>query len=243
LKVELWNSLATRLYREVVDFPEGRRTIPALIKAVCKAFISTNDLRQESCPPPHPCCPRREHIQSQVVRHCDRLFPPDLRAAVNTTQAAERVRSRFVQLRRENLRKRLSSELELKMRALYYDRIDPTAVEGLISSIYQQVELLEDIQFLIKHAKKVFPPQAGDITGVGVRDGILALQAEMTAARERCVEGLFQALQGLYPDCEPPLVRGLTARVAAAFSGGRRFASSTELEEMKQLAADAQVLS
>ena len=77
----------------------------------------------------------------QVARHCDRLFPPDLAAAgrLDPAVVAARLRESFIVLGRKNERKRLASQLELKMRAIYYDVIDPAAVEGYIASIYQEV--------------------------------------------------------------------------------------------------------
>ena len=76
-----------------------------------------------------------------MARHCDRLFPPDLAGTSDDPQAAAaRVRRKFTALRKKIERKRLASELELKMRAVYYDVIDPAAVEGYIASIYRQVK-------------------------------------------------------------------------------------------------------
>lgn len=79
----------------------------------------------------------------QVARHCDRLFPEDLAATgvVDPAIAAATLREKFTVLRRKNERKRLASQLELKMRAIYYDVIDPAAVEGYIAAIYEQVGL------------------------------------------------------------------------------------------------------
>lgn len=76
-----------------------------------------------------------------MARHCDRLFPPDLAAAgrLDPAAAAARLREKFAVLGRKNERKRLASQLELKMRAIYYDVIDPAAVEGYIASIYEKV--------------------------------------------------------------------------------------------------------
>lgn len=80
-----------------------------------------------------------DNATSQVARHCDRLFPPDLAEAKDAPAAAAKLRKKFTVLGRANERKRLASHLELQMRALYYDVIDPAAVEGYIASIYQQV--------------------------------------------------------------------------------------------------------
>ena len=76
-----------------------------------------------------------------MARHCDRLFPPDLAGTSDDPQAAAAsVRRKFTALRKKIERKRLASELELRMRAIYYDVIDPAAVEGYIAFIYRQVE-------------------------------------------------------------------------------------------------------
>ena len=42
---------------------------------------------------------------------------------------AARIRAKFVNLRRDNEKKKLQAELELKMRAIYYDRIEPEHVD------------------------------------------------------------------------------------------------------------------
>lgn len=80
-------------------------------------------------------------LSRQVARHCDRLFPADLACGANARAAAEQLRQNFTVLGRKNERKRLASQLELKMRAIYYDVIDPAAVEGYIASIYEHVRL------------------------------------------------------------------------------------------------------
>lgn len=56
----------------------------------------------------------------------------------------------------------------------------------------------------------------------------------------RCVHGLFEALTQIYNDQESSTILGLTTSVAAVFAKGSRFADNVELEELKQLKADAQ---
>ncbi|CAM9575017.1 unnamed protein product [Chrysoparadoxa australica] len=137
--------------------------------------------------------------------------------------------------------KKLSAELELKLCALYYDRFDPAKMEGYIRSIYEKVRLLEDIQFLIKHAAEVMPPNAEEITGEGVRDSMLKLQGELCAAKEACAKMLLTSLQSIYTDREPVQVKLLTEKVTSAFVRGR-FITSNEVEQLKKLAADASML-
>lgn len=50
-----------------------------------------------------------------------------------------------------------------------------------------QVHALEDIQYVVKYAKKILPPNPADITGLSVERSMLALQQEMADARERWV--------------------------------------------------------
>lgn len=80
-------------------------------------------------------------IPRQVARHCNRLFPLDLAAAgrLDPAVVAAQLREKFTILGRNNERKRLASQLELKMRAIFYDLIDPAAVEEYIASIYEEV--------------------------------------------------------------------------------------------------------
>ena len=53
----------------------------------------------------------------QVIRNAERLFPADLDVA-----DAGAVRKLFKTLQRENAKKKLAADIELKIRALYFDR-------------------------------------------------------------------------------------------------------------------------
>lgn len=48
-----------------------------------------------------------------------------------------------------------------------------------------KVELLEDVQFLVRHARVIMPSNPEEITGVGVASSMRALQKEMADARQR----------------------------------------------------------
>uniref|UniRef100_A0A7S3XPP2 Uncharacterized protein n=1 Tax=Heterosigma akashiwo TaxID=2829 RepID=A0A7S3XPP2_HETAK len=134
--------------------------------------------------------------------------------------------------------KKLSADLELKMRAIYYDAIDISEVEGYIRSIYEHMDTVENVKFIIQYAKKIMPEKPEDITGELVYSSMLRHQEVLTQNRQIVVDGLFQALTGIYADKEPPLVRELTEEVSKLFQR-ERFATSKEIEEMKKLAADA----
>ena len=227
LRLEMLEKVCAGVYREVADSPEGQILIPAFVQAVVDAF--SDDLDQ----------------LRNVVRNCDRLFPGDLNQARNPARAAKLLKDRFIALVRDTAKVKMSAELELKMRALYYDKIEPESVEGHIRGIYNgdwAVERpleLEDIEFLIKNAPRLFPPNPEDITGPGIRKAVWDLQDTLIAERKDVVDKLFTSLSNsLYPDREPAEVRDLAAKVGRLFEVGR-FATKKELEEMKKLAADA----
>ena len=67
---------------------------------------------------------------------------------------------------------------------MYYDRIERSEVTALLDSIYQHVELLEDIQFLVKYATQILPPEPKQANGKVIWDNILALQSNLTQQRE-----------------------------------------------------------
>lgn len=50
---------------------------------------------------------------------------------------------------------------------------------------WTKVELLEDVQFLVRHAGVIMPSNPEEITGLGVESRMLSLQKEMTDARQR----------------------------------------------------------
>jgi hypothetical protein len=227
-RLELLELLRAGCYREDAASPCGQRAIPAFVEAVMALLPEFEDLRN-------------------VARNCERLFPlfPHIDHPRKLARAAERLREKFVALVRDTAKVRMSAELALKLRALYYDKIDPASVEGIIRAIYhgdcnsERALELEDIVFLVENAARLFPADPEAITGPGVRAAVWALQALLAEEREAVVAKLVSALgSSVYSDKEPPAVEALARRVARLFERGR-FATKKELEEMKKLAADA----
>jgi len=73
---------------------------------------------------------------------------------------------------------------------------------------------LEDIQFLIKNAAALFPPNPEHITGPGIRSAVWGLQNDLIRQRQAVVDKLLHVLvNGLYPDREPQEVAQLAAEV------------------------------
>jgi hypothetical protein len=81
------------------------------------------------------------------VRRVDKLLPKTIDDVNNLT--IQKAQKMFYDLRDDTLRHRLSADVEIKIRAIYFNRIDRNLVPDMISSIYQSVKSLEDIQFLV----------------------------------------------------------------------------------------------
>ena len=67
---------------------------------------------------------------------------------------------------------------------MYFDRIERSDVEGTISSLYEHVKTLEDIQFFIKYASILLPPLPSSATGALIFSNILQLQDQLTNKRK-----------------------------------------------------------
>lgn len=217
LKLKLEAKLLQEKYREQAESEEGQALVKVIVKAITQEFKDLEEYRN-------------------VIRNVDRLFPEDMRLALATVggdgEDAEslQIRAVFVKLRRENEMKKLSAELELKIRAIYYDRINPTKVEGIVHSIYEVISELDEVRFLLKHAKELFPEHAAEIDGKVLYDRLIALRDKLAAERQAAVDGLETALRAEFPDVEPPDVKKLTYAVSDLFQ---------KVEYIKKLTADA----
>ena len=209
LEKALEGRLAEGVYREVADTERGQAQIKALVQEVFTEFTEMDDVKN-------------------LVRNAERLFPPDIGAA-----SAPKIRRVFMKLRRQNEMKKLAAELELKMRAIYFDRIDPSCVEGIVKSIYAEIHTLGDIQFLIQHARELFPPEASDVDAAVLRQDLKGLQDRLARERAAAIAGLAKALRSVYSHLEPKLIGQLADAVAEFFR---------KVEEIKKLAADAGML-
>lgn len=205
-KLQLERKLREGIYREVADSAEGSVGIKRLVKGVFVEFQAVEEV-------------------NNLIRNAERLFPANLHMA----DACE-IRKVFVRLKRQNENKKLSAELELKIRAIYFDRIDPQAVEGMVKSIYEEVTVLEDVQFLIRHAAALFPPSYQDVDGATLHTALVALQNRLAREREDAINGLVAALAVVYSDVEPQLISALADSVAVFFK---------KVDDLKSLASDA----
>ncbi|EQC42272.1 hypothetical protein SDRG_00012 [Saprolegnia diclina VS20] len=208
----LFEKLKDGPYRESADTNDGMERIHRLMKRAIKEF------------------PTEDDVQS-LIRNLERLFPPNLITASDHPSAtATAMRAHFVQLKQDNQKKKLAAELELKIRNIYFDRIDPVAVEPMVLSIYTEIKSLKDIKFLIRYATSLFPPTAAEVDGAELRDRLAALQDEMARERQNAIDKVFVAVTGIYSDVEPDKIRALIDQVVPLFKN---------VKDLKTLAADA----
>jgi hypothetical protein len=71
-----------------------------------------------------------------------------------------------------------------QLRCIYFDRIERSDVETVISSIFKSVSSLEDMQFLVKYAAQVFPPSPDEARGDLIWSNIIALQQDLRDKRQ-----------------------------------------------------------
>lgn len=94
--------------------------------------------------------------------------------------------------------KKLAADLELKLRNIYFDRIDPQAVEGIVNGIYREITDLDDVKFLIQHAKVLFPDNSEDVEPCTLRDDLVQLQNKLAQERQAAIDALERALKAYY---------------------------------------------
>ena len=119
---------------------------------------------------------------SYFIKRATSILPESLDDVNEITLNA--AKDKFYAIRKETTMKRLSAEVEIKLRTIYYDRIERSEVEEAIESIYARVKKLEDIQYMIKYAKSIFPPEPGQLTGDLIMKNLLALREEHARKRE-----------------------------------------------------------
>ncbi len=214
--------LPLTLSRRLVVVP-----FPACVRCWARATASFNAAADATAPAAQAAFkafgPELDDIKN-LIRNAERLCPEDIGSA-----DTRKMRLTYDALKRQNTKKKLAAELELKMRRIYFDRIKPEAVEGVVKSIYEEITSLDDIVFLIKNARAIFPASPADVNGKDLKAALVDLQAQLAAERAAAIAGLVQALKGLYSHVEPPLIVALAEDVAALFS---------KADDLKKLAAD-----
>lgn len=114
-------------------------------------------------------------------------------------------------------------------------------VSKIISSIYESVKSLEDIQFLVKYAPSLFPDKPDAATGALIWSNILDLQGQLTAKRNTAIASLLGAMTQLYPEQEPHLLKERAEEISKIYRK-ERFATKKELNSLSQVTAEASTI-
>jgi len=173
---------------------------------------------------------------SLFVRRADSLLPDKLKEC--TPSHLLKVKENFEEMQRQTTRKRLAADVEIKLRAVYYDRASRQDIDAMLEGIYRHVPSLEDIQHLVKYVVNIMPAEPEDVTGPLVWKNLLAHQALLTEKRQQAIATLCTSMQGLYPEQRPTDLQEKAKEVAAAFAV-ERFATKKELERLTQVSAEA----
>lgn len=203
LKSEFRDKLRFAMYRLDRSDVQAAACIDAALKRVLQQFPATSDLRA-------------------LVRNAERFLPREFSPRTMEQVDAHAVRKAFDALARENERKKRAADLELKLRAIYFDRVEPPVVESMVQRIYAHVPGLADVKFLIAHAAELLPADPKDVDGTIVQQKIVELQRHLASERQAAVDKLHAAVKGVYSDTEPDQVQALVAQVAALFKVRRR---------------------
>lgn len=209
LAEQLRRKLDVEVYREISGTEHGAALISALVQQVLDTFTDLEELRQ-------------------VARNAERLFPADVEVA-----DAGAIQKRMRLLAIENQKKKLAADVELKLRALYFDRLRVERVEGMVKSIYEHVTELKDIKFMLHFAPVLFPDDPNDLSGDKLLAAIRALRKKRAEDREAAIAQLTKALVAMYADREPEELQAVATTVAKLLKGA--------VDDIKALSSDVAV--
>jgi len=217
IKAATVEKLMGELYVKESDNPQSLSIVEGMVELLNKEFTKLEEFKLFS-------------------RRADKLLPETLAAIDDNT--IRKCKQKFLTMRDNTMRDRMAAEVEIKLRNIYFDRIERSTVESVIHSIFKHVATLEDMQFLVKYATQVFPPSADDANGEVIWNNIVNLQEELTNKRESAVRNLVTVMQQMYPEQVPAEVEERGREIAAIFRK-ERFATKRELNNLSRLAADA----
>ena len=171
------------------------------------------------------------------VRRIDKLLPQHIDDISSTTLKDSK--KRFYSLRNDTDRIRLSADVEIKIRAIYFDRIERSAVASLIESIYQHVHSLEDLHFLVNFSTAIFPIDGPHgVTGELISKKIKILQTELVEKRNASVLGMINAMTQQYPEQEYDLIENRAIEICKIYQI-ERFITEREQNTINQIIAEA----
>ena len=220
LRAELQEALSGEHFASDLDKPNIQQRINAVVDMAYECFTDLEEFKI-------------------FVRRVDKLLPHEIDLVHENSMV--QAREAFYKLRDDTTRQRLAADVEIKLRGLYYDMVEPPVIEAMIKGIYEHVLTLEDVQFLVKYAKQVMPENPSIVTGKLIWDNILDLQNELIEKRNKSVAGLVGAMASLYPEQEQSALNAKGQEIAA-FYQRERFATKKELDNVSQLTAEVSKL-
>lgn len=217
LSADTVEKLMGELYVKEADNPQSIPLVENMVELCNQEFTNLEEFRL-------------------FCRRADKLLPPTLAEIDDDT--IRKSKEKFLTMRDDTRRDRMAAEVEIKLRCIYFDRIERSDVENVIRSIYKHVASLEDMQFLVKYASQVFPPSPDDANGELIWKNIVSLQEDLTNKRETAIKNLITAMGQLYPEQLPNEVASRGREIAKSFAK-ERFATKRELNSLTRLAVDS----
>jgi hypothetical protein len=216
LEAQLIEYLLEHHFARETDDPENIPVIIGFAKKLSEAFDDNDEFKL-------------------FVRRAEKLVPEKL-SYINESTLPE-AKKKFRALNEETQRNRLSADVEIKLRQVYFDQIERHQVDTLLHDIYKNILSLQDMEFFIKYIVQILPPSPGGVTGPVVWEAVLMLQEELTAKREGAIRNLSVAMLQMYPEQLPADILAKARTVAFAFQKDR-FATKRELNTLSQIIAE-----
>jgi len=207
LEIALRTTLTVEVYTEAADTPIGKQRIEELVQESLQEFPDNNELRT-------------------VIRNAARLFN-----IIPALASAKEARMKYTELQRDNARKALAADVELKLRSFYYDRLDVTKLEYYVKDIMNNMPTLEDAAFFLEHATYLLPKDSKFIEGKSLYEDLVSLRTVLNEQRAEALKALNTSLSNIYPDREPNDIDQLARSVASHLK---------LVDDIRMLASDAQ---
>lgn len=216
LEVTLHEHLMGEHFLMDADNPHLKSAVDMLVEDISRAFDDLKDFKL-------------------FVKRTEKLLPPSINQLKENTVST--AKEKFYQMRRDTDRQRMAADVEIKLRGMYFDRIERSECTELLDSIFEHVKLLEDIHFLCQYAPSLLPQDPKTANGEVIWENICAFQDDLIEKRNAATTGLSAAMSQLYPEQLPAAVLEKASETARLLQIAR-FATKKELVKMSQLTAD-----
>lgn len=108
------------------------------------------------------------------------------------------MKQKFDQTRRHKYAKVLLAKLELKLRCLYFNMVEPADVEKIVNQVYSVLPELDQVQFVIRNLNEIFPQDPKEVNTDMIYNNTITLKAKVDKEREEILKLLIKALMGIY---------------------------------------------